>query len=698
MSVNSVQAPANSIARTTLRVVALRLSLIVLGATVLSFWFAFDRLRDGTFSTLSEYLSQRVLYDREVFNLARVQQQIFKNAYLDRLREPEPSNLQARYEALVEPWADGTIRNRKLGFVPNRDIGVFVGPGTVVDAEHLKQVVLVEEQLRHFGPAFRNRFANTYVIGPGSLAMVYWPEVPDYLVTVAPDWDFTKEEFGQVTLAANNPGHQPIWTGTYFDKEAKFWMVSLVTPIADAAGNIVGNVGNDLLLTNLFERVKTEIYPGTYNMIFRPDGRLIVHPQKMAQMESGKGFFQIQESDDQHLKSQYEAVTKGKVIGGTRGVRIVDNPDFSEYLVIASIGAPDWLSVLVYPKSLLIASALKQAATIFSLGFATLGVELLFLWFLLRQQITTPLKVLMEAVDRIRKGDYSRSLDLERNDELARLAQGYNVMQKEIALREGNERRHSESLEQLVMQRTAELRSQQEVAIQVSRMAALGEMAAGVAHEINNPLAVICGHTEILLKKVKRDKFSSQDVVLAANRILSTAHRIVQIVKGLGTFARDSRDDEPVSASVADIIADVVVLFQTRKTVATADLRIGPITEGLQLNCLPGQIGQILLNLFNNSFDAVEGQENSWISLEVKAGSDCCEFIVVDSGPGISAEIAKKIMEPFFTTKEVGKGTGLGLSISLGIARAHGGKIVYDPSSANTRFVLTLPIQPRPIG
>ena len=112
-----------------------------------------------------------------------------------------------------------------------------------------------------------------------------------------------------------------------------------------------------------------------------------------------------------------------------------------------------------------------------------------------------------------------------------------------------------------------------------------------------------------------------------------------------------------------------------------------------EIFCRDTQISQVLLNLLNNSFDAIAGDPEAWVELSVYQKNEYIEISIVDSGKGISPEIQQKIMHPFFTTKEIGKGTGLGLSISKEIVKSHGGKFFVELDSANTKFVIQIPIR-----
>ena len=139
------------------------------------------------------------------------------------------------------------------------------------------------------------------------------------------------------------------------------------------------------------------------------------------------------------------------------------------------------------------------------------------------------------------------------------------------------------------------------------------------------------------------------------------------------------------------LVADALELCSSRFHYHRVRMKVSAIPEDLKIEARGVQIAQVLLNLLNNSFDAVEHLEDRWISIDVAETPDAVELSVTDSGKGVPAEIREKIMQPFFTTKEIGKGTGLGLSISKGIVDSHSGQFFLDAACANTRFVVRLP-------
>ena len=256
------------------------------------------------------------------------------------------------------------------------------------------------------------------------------------------------------------------------------------------------------------------------------------------------------------------------------------------------------------------------------------------------------------------------------------------------------------NIELQVQERTKELQNsktlileQQHLLISTTKMSALGEMAAGVAHEINNPLAVIQLKVEQLEEDVTSGILSESEILSTTQSIKKTTGRIAKIINGLRTFAREGINDPFQTVEIKTLIEETVVFCSERFTRHNVKLICETSVSNNQIQCRSTELSQVILNLLNNSFDAILHLQDPWIKLEIKDKDESFEISVTDSGKGISLELRDKIMQPFFTTKEVGKGTGLGLSISRGIIQAHHGKLFIDETSKNTRFVILIPIK-----
>lgn len=227
-----------------------------------------------------------------------------------------------------------------------------------------------------------------------------------------------------------------------------------------------------------------------------------------------------------------------------------------------------------------------------------------------------------------------------------------------------------------------------------AKMSSLGEMASGIAHEINSPLTIIVGLCTKLKRLLKKPPMDLILIEKELSRIESTAFRIAKIIKGLRTFSRNSEQDPMEFISVSRLVEDTLELCKERFDKFGVELRVSmDRTCDLEIEARPSQITQVLLNLLGNAFDAVENLPEKWVELNVQEAAGKLRVRVSDSGSGIPESIVQKLMDPFFTTKEVGKGTGLGLSISKGIVEDYSGVIYYDKMSLHTAFVVELPIR-----
>lgn len=233
---------------------------------------------------------------------------------------------------------------------------------------------------------------------------------------------------------------------------------------------------------------------------------------------------------------------------------------------------------------------------------------------------------------------------------------------------------------------------QQARLIASSKLVALGELAACLTHEINNPLGVILGRCEMLRRSIDRGQVSLEELLKVAESIETTGHRIEKVVRSMRSLARgeDSEDIGPVAVSL--LLEQTLDLTQQRLSDHRIRLETQIIYQGA-VRCRLTQTLQILVNLINNAHDAVENLEDvdqRFIRLIVRPFEDHVEFVLEDGGPGISDDVLPQLFNPFFTTKDVQIGTGMGLSIAQGLAQRQEGKLYLDSPSDPTRFVLRL--------
>jgi two-component system, NtrC family, sensor kinase len=242
------------------------------------------------------------------------------------------------------------------------------------------------------------------------------------------------------------------------------------------------------------------------------------------------------------------------------------------------------------------------------------------------------------------------------------------------------------------LQKTARLLGEtQDLLVHSLKLSFLGEIATEIAHEINNPLAIVIGKISVLKKDLLGQDLLNNKNKADLDMIEVAAERIKKIVRALKSFSRESSKDPLDAVSVKILFEEVATLLQRRFADEDIALTIEPVEESCFVACRQSEILQILINLLENAFDAVKTSPIKEISLSAHH-SDANETVlrVRDSGPGIPPDLREKIMRPFFTTKGVGEGTGLGLSISKSLATSNEGSLILESETERTTFELRL--------
>lgn len=235
------------------------------------------------------------------------------------------------------------------------------------------------------------------------------------------------------------------------------------------------------------------------------------------------------------------------------------------------------------------------------------------------------------------------------------------------------------------------LNEQRSKSFSSAKFAALGEMAAGIAHEINNPMTVINLSADQIRLSLEDEQINKVMVDQKLKTILRTIDRIKKIIDSMRTFSREAKNDEMKPENLEKIIEDTMIFCSERFKNHGVMFVPSFDDQNIKVYCRGVQLSQVLLNLLNNSFDAIENLPMKWIKLHVRNEITKVVITITDSGTGIPMELDDKIFQPFFTTKEPGRGTGLGLSLSRKIVNDHGGQLYLDRSSFHTQFVIELP-------
>ena len=229
--------------------------------------------------------------------------------------------------------------------------------------------------------------------------------------------------------------------------------------------------------------------------------------------------------------------------------------------------------------------------------------------------------------------------------------------------------------------------------IQAAHLSTIGQMAGGIAHEISNPVSILSGLSDQLKRLVSSKHLEYGALGEIQEKLANTVERMAKIVRGMRKAARHGVFEEKAVCKLGDVVEETVAICEEKFVSQQVKLDWRKIAKEARVKVQAVQISQVLLNLLNNALDAVESSDEKWVRLETRNKNGFIELSITDSGHGIPEGLRQQIMDPFFTTKDVGKGTGLGLSISQTIMKSNDGYLFLDPEEAHTKFIMGLPIR-----
>ncbi len=331
---------------------------------------------------------------------------------------------------------------------------------------------------------------------------------------------------------------------------------------------------------------------------------------------------------------------------------------------------------------------------VFSLGFIVIASSLVGLF--VHDLVYLPLRDLEGGAQRLAAGDLDQPIPVRSSDEFGRLASSFNTMTDALRNSRAQLRDWAFTLEQKVEKRTQELRLAQAETMRGEKLASVGLLASGVAHELNNPLTGILTFAHLVRQKMPDKSPDAEDMDL----VIRETKRCAAIIKRLLDFAREKLPEKKF-ADLNQVIEDTVRIVEK-----PAHLRDIDFTLDLDRTLPPiwidaDQIKQVIMNMIVNAQHAVEEKGSITVSTRrsaqtpAQAAEPMVVISIVDTGCGIPEQNLRRIFDPFFTSKEVGRGTGLGLSVSHGIVEAHGGVIeVESKVGEGSTFRVFLPLRP----
>lgn len=463
----------------------------------------------------------------------------------------------------------------------------------------------------------------------------------------------------------------------YLNPETRLWVIPFVAPVY-AGGHILGLIYFDLNLEYFGQKLKRNISIGNNAFILERGGKILA--QTIISIGETEGLPSMSDLDQ---SSNFRDILD-KVLDGKKGVNSFTTTKGRNYIVsFQPIPSSLW-SVMVIthvPQSFMHSIPLGRFSPIFIITF----IFIIILAFIMGKWISDPVKDLVAGTQILSRGDFTHRIKTNLKDELGVLARSFNRMAEYL-----------QNTYQDLKFTNAQL-------TQSAKLAAVGELAAGVAHELNQPLMVIRGYSQELLDGDSIPEWIKKDI----KHIENQTTRMMKIIDHLRTFARQSSGTfEQVDMN------DIIIGSFTLVTQQLKNHNIEIVTE-FEGN-IPriwgdhNRLEQVFLNLITNAKDAMEEKGGGILTVTTqrinnssqdgKEGPPGIRIIFSDTGVGIPEDIIDKIFDPFFSTKEVGKGTGLGLSIGYSIVKEHGGAInVESRVGFGTKFLIEFPTERRKV-
>ena len=449
-------------------------------------------------------------------------------------------------------------------------------------------------------------------------------------------------------------------------------MIKAAAPILDYEGNLLGVLYGGKLLNrnyNIVDKVKETVYQGqVYEgkdigtaTIFQGDLRISTNVKR----EDGSRAIGTRVSEEVYD----QVIVKG--LPWIERAFVVNDWYYTAYESIRNIRGEiiGILYVGILEKKFV---DMKWRTLWIFLGITFVGIIIAAtISYFLASRVVQPIRHLVLASKRIAEGDLDHKVKLKVKDEIRDLGEAFNFMASSLKDRD----------EQLKERTTQTI-------MKSEKLATIGQLAAGVAHEINNPLGGILSYSHLVLEDMDADNPGRQNV----EKIVVQATRCREIVKGLLDFARQTEPEMSV-ANINEILNEALALVEKQALFHNIDVIKHLDPDPIQVMADYSQIQQVLINIIINAAESMEGQGE--LIIQTKKTEDG-NFVLVeftDTGHGIPDENIDKLFDPFFTTKEVGRGTGLGLAVSYGIVERHKGSIdVRSEVGIGTTFIVSLPL------
>lgn len=652
------------------RRLAFSMGSLILVLLLLLTGLGFVALRNATDDSLSVALWQmtqaRAQAHQDIFRQANDSVRRLHGELLERLQAQNPAAADRRFFELFARSEDGLWRLRPALVDPRRAPTLYLRNAD--DASARRRAVASYELLREQGPALVPPFFSVYMDFVEVGLMVYAGGI-DWGGQATPQTDNFDYPTMTYSRPDKNPERRPFWTPVYLDTQAGAWMVSAIQPL-DWQGQWVGTVGLDITIDSLLSKVDQHGATGEYHLVIDDKSQLIAHPQLQQRIVEANGQLAIAALGDP-LLDQVEQVIRDS--GLPSGVQ--RSSDASHWIAWTRIDGLGWYWVTLLPKAGLDRRMLLGAGLLLAIGLLLILPSLWIMHSAIQRIVSRPLGRITQAVDAIGKGDRPVPIALHQGDELGRLANAFDGMVAEIAVQRAAQQQRTQTLEEEVGQRTADLALAKAQAEQAS--AAKSTFLANMSHEIRTPMNAILGLTHLLSSEatpLQADRLGK--INAAGKHLLSIINDILDISKIEAGKLQLEHNDFALSA----------VLDHVRSLLADAACQKG-VEIHIDTDAVPvwlrGDVMRLRQGVLNYAGNALKFTERGHLTLGAKLLEEqgdelLVRFEVRDTGIGIAPDKLATLFQSFAqadasTTRQFG-GTGLGLVITRRLSELMGGE------------------------
>ncbi len=703
-----------------------RLFFLLASLIIISSFITYNYLVNKTetqfHDQLLEYIVQRGKRESEIFKLTSDNLLRFKNEFLFQYAENPKSDFSDWFSSHMEVHSDGTLRSHAQYFngvwtekrTFEKGIGIVMAPGINLTKEIQRRMGISYQLLLRYGSAWHSRFANLWFVAPEKISLTYWPEIP-WSLNISAEHDWDAEEWFYNTNKRNDPQRDIVWTGLYFDSPANHWMISAALPI-DIGGQQIGTIGTDIESDDLFDRTLSDSLIASYSIILGHDGRIIVHPHKMAEIEKDhKAKLSVDSAQDEQLFTIFN-----KVKSSPSFPAIIDNIGNDEFIAVTKIEGPDWYLISVYSKSIFKDKIAKNAYFMIAIGFSSLLVALFLIYIVVHKKVAQPLGLLTETINDFdalteTHSESTKSLSnieilQSRSDEVGLLVRSFIEMGSRLKTVYQEIEKAKEHLEEEVASRTQSLIKAKEAAEAANQ--SKSDFLANMSHELRTPLNVILGFSRLM----ERDPSISPDQLESLRLIHRSGDHLLVLINDVLDMSKIESGKiafNPETFDLFYLLEGIEIMFRQRATDKGLFFDLEKSIDVPQhIRTDRGKLRQILFNLLGNAINytdhghivlKVSKIDESSIANSVEQlalvenSATWVRFELIDTGIGIDQKDIGLIFNQFFqgSQKTVkSSGTGLGLTISQRFVDVMGGYLhVKSEKGKGSTFWFDLPVQ-----